>query len=106
MSSAAGVEAEIASVITGVILLFSACSFYIRHKIDRIGTKAEDKMRENLTKSHDLESDNQRNKKPSNHKNRKVSNPKNIKTSNQKSGKQEEEKTESTETKEDNKWNQ
>lgn len=41
MSSTAGVEAEITSVITGIILLFSACSFYIRHKIDKIGMKAK-----------------------------------------------------------------
>ncbi|MGO1468606.1 MAG: ABC transporter permease [Tissierella sp.] len=41
MSSIAGVRQEIASVITGLILLFSACSTYIRHKIrsnkDRLG---------------------------------------------------------------------
>ncbi len=35
MRSAAGVDAEIASVITGVILLFSACSVYIRWKLER-----------------------------------------------------------------------
>lgn len=44
MKSAAGVDAEIASVITGIILLFSACSVYIRwrmeHKRER---KKEDK---------------------------------------------------------------
>ena len=33
MSSKAGLDAEIASVITGLILLFSACSAYIRYKI-------------------------------------------------------------------------
>lgn len=33
MSSAAGLDAEIASAITGLILLFSACSTYIREKI-------------------------------------------------------------------------
>lgn len=81
MSSAAGVEAEIASVITGIILLFSACSFYIRHKIDRIGSKTEEKKSVTLTDTQD--------KKSSIHKD----------------GKQEEKKTESTETKEDNKWN-
>ena len=33
MSSAAGIQAEIASVITGILLLFSACSAYIKYKI-------------------------------------------------------------------------
>lgn len=32
MKSAAGVDAEIASVITGIILLFSACNAYIKWK--------------------------------------------------------------------------
>lgn len=81
MSSAAGVEAEIASVITGIILLFSACSFYIRHKIDRIGSKTEEKKSVTLTDTQD--------KRSSIHKD----------------GKQEEKKIESTESKEDNKWN-
>ena len=44
MSSIAGVRKEIASVITGMILLFSACSAYIQHKIrankDRLGYMA------------------------------------------------------------------
>ena len=35
MSSATGLESEIASVITGIILLFSACVAYIRYKINR-----------------------------------------------------------------------
>ena len=43
MSSTAGVEAEITSVIIGIILLFSACSFYIREKLDKIGTKGKEK---------------------------------------------------------------
>ncbi|GEM_PF-3620178 len=81
MSSAAGVEAEIASVITGIILLFSACSFYIRHKMDRLGSKSEEKKSETLTETKDKSS------------------------SIHKDGKQEEKKIESTETKEDNKWN-
>ncbi|ABX42404.1 ABC transporter permease [Lachnoclostridium phytofermentans] len=81
MSSAAGVEAEIASVITGIILLFSACSFYIRHKIDRISSKSEEKKSETLTELQD------------------------IRSSFHKEGKQEEKKIESTEVKEDNKWN-
>ena len=44
MSSIAGVRQEIASVITGLILLFSACSAYIQHKIrsskDKLGYEA------------------------------------------------------------------
>lgn len=35
MSSASGVQAEIASAITGVILLFSACGAYVKYKADR-----------------------------------------------------------------------
>ncbi len=35
MKSAAGVDAEIASVITGIILLFSACNAYIKWKMER-----------------------------------------------------------------------
>lgn len=35
MSSASGVQAEIASAITGVILLFSACGSYVKYKADR-----------------------------------------------------------------------
>lgn len=35
MKSAAGVDAEIASVITGIILLFSACNVYIKWKLER-----------------------------------------------------------------------
>ena len=33
MNSASGLESEIASVITGVILLFSACGAFIRYKV-------------------------------------------------------------------------
>ena len=33
MSSAAGIQAEIASVITGILLLFSACGAYMKQKI-------------------------------------------------------------------------
>ena len=48
MRSQAGVDSEIASVITGIILLFSACSAYIRWKMERkkqekILTSKEDK---------------------------------------------------------------
>ena len=35
MSSSAGLDAEIASVITGLILLFSACGAFIRYKVKR-----------------------------------------------------------------------
>lgn len=35
MSSASGVQAEIASAITGIILLFSACGAYVRFKVNR-----------------------------------------------------------------------
>lgn len=43
MSSAAGVQAEIAEVITGVILLFSACTAYIKYRVARIEDKEEKK---------------------------------------------------------------
>ena len=42
MSSTAGLDAEIASVITGLILLFSACGAFIQYKVKR----AKDKMEE------------------------------------------------------------
>lgn len=35
MSSTSGVQAEIASAITGIILLFSACGAYVRYKVNR-----------------------------------------------------------------------
>lgn len=43
MSSAAGVQAEIADVITGVILLFSACTAFIKYRVARLddGNKEE-----------------------------------------------------------------
>lgn len=42
MSSSTGVEAEIASVITGIILLFSACGAFIRYRVARLkDTKKE-----------------------------------------------------------------
>ena len=43
MSSTAGLDSEIASVITGLILLFSACSVFIQHLVK----KAKDKMEVN-----------------------------------------------------------
>ncbi len=50
MSSIAGVRQEIASVIIGLILLFSACSAYIQHKVrsskDKLEYKAEKEMKE------------------------------------------------------------
>ncbi len=42
MSSRAGLDAEIAAVITGLILLFSACGAYIQHVLKR----SKDKMKE------------------------------------------------------------
>lgn len=36
MSSASGVQAEIASAITGMILLFSACGAFVKYKADRL----------------------------------------------------------------------
>lgn len=36
MSSAAGIQAEIADVITGIILLFSACSAFISYLLSRV----------------------------------------------------------------------
>ncbi len=48
MSSAAGIQAEIASVITGILLLFSACSAYMKYKIkvvkeDKVQRKGAEK---------------------------------------------------------------
>lgn len=43
MSSAAGVQAEIADVITGVILLFCACTAYIKYRVARMEDKEEKK---------------------------------------------------------------
>lgn len=43
MSSAAGVQAEIADVITGVILLFSACGAYIKYRVARMEDRKEEK---------------------------------------------------------------
>lgn len=45
MSSAAGVEAEIASVITSLILLFSACGAYIKYRVKR----TKDHLKEEMT---------------------------------------------------------
>ena len=45
MSSSLGVDAEIASVITGLILLFAACDMYIRYRVD--------KAKENLDKKNE-----------------------------------------------------
>lgn len=35
MKSMAGVDSEIASVITGIVLLFSACNVYMKHKLEK-----------------------------------------------------------------------
>ena len=50
MSSTAGLDAEIASVITGLILLFSACGAYIQYKVKRAKDKIEEieKMNEEV----------------------------------------------------------
>lgn len=40
MSSTSGVEAEISSVITGIILLFSACGAFISHKMQQMKDEA------------------------------------------------------------------
>lgn len=42
MSSTSGLEAEIASVITGVILLFSACGAFIRHLVKNMQNKLDE----------------------------------------------------------------
>lgn len=42
MSSTAGLDAEIASVITGLILLFSACGAFIQYKVKRTKDKIEE----------------------------------------------------------------
>lgn len=39
MSSQAGIRQEIASVIIGLILLFSACGVYVKHKVSRLKDK-------------------------------------------------------------------
>ena len=45
MSSASGIETEIASVITGLILLFSACSAFIRYEVKKWKTEMEEAER-------------------------------------------------------------
>ena len=46
MSSSTGLESEIALVITGFMLLFSACVFYMRHKVELAVENAREKERE------------------------------------------------------------
>ncbi len=46
MSAASGIEMEIASVITGLILLFSACGAFIRYEVKKWKTELEEKARE------------------------------------------------------------
>lgn len=50
MSSTAGLDAEIASVITGLILLFSACGAFIQYKVKRAKDKIDEiqKMNEEV----------------------------------------------------------
>ena len=43
MNSASGLESEIASVITGIILLFSACNAYIRYLVNKEKMELQDK---------------------------------------------------------------
>ncbi|WP_432361501.1 ABC transporter permease [Sporosarcina sp. UB5] len=43
MSSQAGIRREIASVIIGLILLFSACGEYLKHKVSRLKEKEVDR---------------------------------------------------------------
>lgn len=43
MSSQAGIRQEISSVIVGLILLFSACGVYMKHKISRLKEKEVDR---------------------------------------------------------------
>lgn len=47
MSSSAGLDAEIASVITGLILLFSACSAYIQYKVKTTKEQIKEIEKEN-----------------------------------------------------------
>jgi len=48
MSSTAGLDAEIASVITGLILLFSACGAFIQYKVKKAKDKLETEVEENV----------------------------------------------------------
>ena len=45
MSSSAGLDAELSSVIIGLILLFSACSVYIRHCIKKVEGKQKTEVK-------------------------------------------------------------
>lgn len=47
MSSASGVQQEIASVITGIILLFSACGAFVRYKTGRLRDTVKERKGEN-----------------------------------------------------------
>lgn len=47
MSSASGVQQEIASVITGIILLFSACGAFVRYKTGRLRDTLKERKGEN-----------------------------------------------------------
>lgn len=61
MSSKAGLDAEIASVITGLILLFSACGAFIQYKVKRSKDKLAELEKKELkkTESEKLESEKQ-----------------------------------------------
>ena len=43
MNSASGLETEMAAVLTGIILLFSACSAYIQHKVRLFGNEKKER---------------------------------------------------------------
>ena len=45
MNSASGLESEIASVITGIILLFSACNAYIKYLVNKEKLEMQEKNR-------------------------------------------------------------
>ena len=46
MSSQSGVQAEIASVITGIILLFAACSAFVKFRVNRMKELLEEEAQE------------------------------------------------------------
>ena len=55
MSSTAGVPQEIASVITALILLFSACGTYIKYRLKRIQDEAEDKSEQKNVQKNEMQ---------------------------------------------------
>ena len=55
MSSTAGVPQEIASVITALILLFSACGTYIKYRLKRMQDEAEDKSKQKNVQKNEMQ---------------------------------------------------